>query len=742
MHRDPRKAVCDELAEQLSTPEGLRTARLLELQDILSPQSPPIEATTTQPSARLPHPATPSPEPISIWQPLPTDSTDGGTQPRFGRPPPHPLGDHYARRPVIEARKPIGTRRICWFGESVAAGYLLAPHFTPAEELQRRLLRLDDDANFDVVDLSRTNETLGPMVTTLEQSLQLEPDLWILFAGNNWNLLETSTWSPYVPSVRSRQLYGLALRQHGLNGPIRLARQQLRQKVTQTFEAIAEMANRHEIPVIVVIPEVNLADWEDRQPVPWLPGDGCHRWYEIYARAIQHLSDGQVAETLRLADDLLELDGGLCTSTHRLRARALATDDRLAEARTAAEAEVEAGRYASQAFLSAPRISTSEQDLLRTQATHHGFTSVDLPRHFAEVTGSPLPGRRLFLDYCHLTVEGVEIAMQAVADKVLHLSRLTPEPTALWQVDGPRDAATTCEIAAAKISPAVSALAKLGAAIHSAHRLLTVGDHHPTLLGWCRDALADDPNIAKTLRDLLIARCSPCPAVMTVAQQRQSAERYPLLLQHGWRWDYLDADLLLVGCQVLAELAAPVSCDTLLTSGGDDQHIRRLLLEHHQVRSEGVELTRPPYLWQPLERFYPEAMATRGLTGRAVYRSPWPTSSFCLVTDATHTIELTATVRLPRIENATASCRGPLSLHVNNLELGSHQLDLNWTRWDVVIAPSSLQCGLNRVTLKWPPPGDVGDLALANTLFRLENGLEADLHPTFGEVFSLRASRS
>ncbi len=737
MRQDPRKLACDELAERLSTPEGLRTARLLELTDILSP--PPQTVSNSEP-AQESLPTSTNPLPISIWHPVALKLTDSEeARPQFQRPQPPPLGDHHARRSVIEARKPSGTRRVCLFGESVAAGYLLAPHFTPAEELERRLCQMNGDTDFEVVDLARTNETLGPMVTTLERSLQLRPDLWVIFGGNNWNLLETPAISPYVPSVRGRQLYGLALRRSGLAGPRRLARQQLRQKVDQAFNTIAELAKRQDIPVIIVVPEVNLADWEDRQPVPWLPGDGCRRWYEIYSQALRQLADGQFAETLRLADELLALDDGLCSTTHRLRVRALAADNRLVEARAAGEAEVEAGRYATQAFLSAPRISVSEQDLLRSQATRHGFASVDLPNLFAGVTGSPLPGRRLFLDYCHLTVEGVEVAMQAVADKVFGLcppaTRRAPLTRSRISPTGPRDSPI-----GPSVSPAASALAKLGAALHSAHRLLTVGDRHSTLLGWCREALADDPDIAATMLHLLIARCSPAPAVLTTVQQHQLATPHPLLLQHGWHWDYLDVDIIAAICETLEETTAKPSSDDPTHPSSCREQVQELLLEYHNVGPDGVELTRPPYLWQPLERFYPEAMATRGMTGRAFYRSPWPTSSFCLITDATTAIELSLTCRLPTITEAATYC-GELQLRINGLDVGSHSLEQSWKSKDFVIPPTAMDPGLNQLTLIWPPLPKVGDLALDNSILRLENGLEADLHPVFGELFSLRARR-
>lgn len=724
MTRDPRRDACDELAERLATPEGLRTARLLELNNILAPTatSPP-GSPASQPSASQPpdsQPPADRPRPISIWQPVGGTTADDPL--RFRRPRPHPLGDHYAQRREIAARKPQAVQRICFFGESVAAGYLLAPHLTPAGELQRQLHGAAPDA-FEVVDLARTNETLGTMVTTLERSLQLAPDVWVLFTGNNWNLLETPDVSPYVPAVASRQRVALALRRHGGDGPRELARRDLQHKVVRSFQTIAAMAREHGISVIQVIPEVNLADWEDRQPVPWLAGDGCNRWYETLELALRSIAVGDFAEVLGLADTLLALDHGACPTTHRLRARAFAGLGRFEEARAAAEAEVEAGRYATQAFLGAPRISASEQALLRSQAELHGFARIDLPTLFAEATGSRYPGRRLFLDYCHLTVEGTALAMRGVADAILRQHKAQPQELTISEPP---------------LADAARAVAQFGAAIHSAHRLLTVDASNDHLVDWCRQALSRDPEIATTMRWLLAARCAPCPEVLTPAQQHQSQQPHPLLLQHGWRWDHLDVSLLGAICAAL-DAAEPALGTGEPTSASARELLHQLLLEEYAVGSEPVDLSRPPYLWQPLERFYPEAMAPRGMTGRAALRAAWPQSSFCLIADGTADIELDLTCRLPPI--AGSGRRGEMALRINDRKVAEQQIEERWSRWRLTIPSHQLTSGLNGLTVIWPRLPATGEAALADCVARLEQGVETDLHPVFGELFSLRARR-
>src|SRR4051794_3315921 len=382
------RSLFDALAELLATPEGLRTARLLQAAGLLG------KAPAPEPRP-LPRP----PLPISIWQP---QEIDGETV--WVRPEPQPLGDHYAATPVLRRKKSELPLRVAFFGESVAAGYLYAPHVTPAQVLERQLRETGGESNFEVIDLARTNETLGGLAETVRTSLQINPDVLVLFAGNNWNLLETPEVSPYAPSVLARQRYGQALRDQGIEGPVRQAEERLREIADAALGAISEIAWAVRIPVIVVIPEINLIDWETRQPPVWLPGDGTARWHELYAKAIEKLDRRDFPGALETAQALVDLDA--CSSAWRLLARAhLGLGDHEA-ARQACLAEVDAARYATLAFLSAPQVTTQARELLQEAARRHAFIPVDLREIFAAHTGSPLPDRRLFLDYCHLTLEG------------------------------------------------------------------------------------------------------------------------------------------------------------------------------------------------------------------------------------------------------------------------------------------------------------------------------------------------
>jgi hypothetical protein len=295
--------------------------------------------------------------------------------------------------------------------------------------------------------------------------------------------------------------------------------------------------------------------------------------------------------------------------------------------------------------------------------------------------------------------------MAAVAREVVRLSGLCDEPG---------------ELPLPRPSPEVEATARLGAAIHGAHRLLPVGPKRPFLERWCEAALDASPGIEEAMRDLIAVRCAPVPAVLTAAQQRNLASPYRLTLQHGWRWDHLDADLIDAIRAVLERRGHPAGA-----------RIDDLLLEHLAIREEGTELLDAIYLWEPLERFFPEVMDFEDLSRRATFRSPWPESAFCLICDGERDVEIEMIVRL--------STPGPVRIAVGDREIGTVDAAERWTRTVLRIERGHLRRGLNRLTLRWPLPPTDGDVALAAAADRLEVGIAADLHPVFGEVFSLVA---
>ena len=62
-----------------------------------------------------------------------------------------------------------------------------------------------------------------------------------------------------------------------------------------------------------------------------------------------------------------------------------------------------------------------------------------------------------------------------------------------------------------------------------------------------------------------------------------------------------------------------------------------------------------------------------------------------------------------------------------------------WGKQGLQLHRRVLKEGINKVSLHWPMPSITGEAALAAASARLERGLEADVHPLFGDIFALGA---
>jgi hypothetical protein len=570
---------------------------------------------------------------------------------------------------------------------------------------------------FEVIDLARTNERLSTLVETAERSLQLAPDRWVIFVGNNWNLLETSEISPYFPSVTGRQRYGQALRKRDLDGPVDLAAELLEERAGQALHRLAELAKSAKAEVVLVIPESHLAGWEVAQPTPWLPGDDTARWHVLAQKTRQFLLTERNAEALETAQELLALDGGRGPTGHRLLTRALLALGQVDAARQASQEAIDSDAYATLGSLGAPQATSTVQAQLRSAAAEYGFSTVDLPWIFAAQDEEQLPGDRFFLDYCHLTAEGMRLAMAAVATELLHLGdQAIGLEAALEEAPSP------------VLTLQAAATAHLGAAIHGAHRRISVlGDDSESMAYHLRRAFDLDPAIAKTFLDLAAARCAPGPEVLTAAQRRNLASPHRLLLQHGWRWDHLDIELLLAISDVLESAGQPAR-----------QQIYGWLQLYHSIEHRPRDLSRAPYLWQPLERLYPEVMDTEA-SRRATFRAIWPRSSFCLITCGLEDVFLEPVLRLPTIPGTDPPREGEVTVFLNGEAIDRLPVESSWSRGGLLLPADHLRPTINRLTLEWPVLPAAGDEAFSETIYQLEMGREVDLHPIFGEIYSLTA---
>jgi hypothetical protein len=717
--KEARREACEELARLLERPDGLRLLRLARLVgwtraaagDELEQRSP---ETPRRPTPGLGHPrrersvpaGSSDPVPIGPWQPQ--RSAEGVV---FVRPDPPEAGDPWPAQPVLVPKRVRGPRRILLLGESTAAGWFYAPAMTPARVLEEQLREVAGEGRHEVVDLAKVDLRSGELAQLARACLQLRPDVLVVVAGNNW---PTPMRPVPPPGHLGSAGAALAFRDGGVRGLARMAGETTLRIARQSVRQLAEISRQAGVPLVIVVPEVNLGSWERARPVAWLPGDATAEWHGLRDRARGLLDEASYAQAADTARAMIALDGGTCSTSQRLLATALVGLDEAEAAAAACRAEVNARAWDN--FPNIPGATTEVQEALRKGAADHGLACVDLPRVFARHLGSPLPGARLFLDYCHLTAEATHVAMAAVTAEVLRLGGADgiTWPSLAARLPPPRPAAE------------VEARVRFLTALYHAHWESPAGGRPPAIEAWLRSALDAWPGIADTMLGYVATRAVPKEALLFSSEQQRLLESRDALPPLVWNTPSLDPGVLEAIGAALEQRGFPAR-----------ERIDGCLLQNHAADVRWIDLLDRAYFWGPPD----ERAASLDLGGAlALRRSFWPSARFCLVAGGGRDVALELTARVPSPDAPAREASATLAL--NGRAVASVTVAGRWRRHRLRLPGARLRRGINRLTLRWPPLHPDGDAATAAVRERLDLGLEVELHPVFGELCLLRAGPS
>src|SRR5262249_5626328 len=123
----------------------------------------------------------------------------------------------------------------------------------------------------------------------------------------------------------------------------------------------------------------------------------------------------RVEDAAVLAGEMVRLDEGTSPVSQRLLAAALASaDPAKAEAALIAAKESSVGLFTSHS----PRILAAGQEEMPRKVGERGLVGVDLAGEIRAAAGGAPPDRRFFLDYCHLSFEGLSLAAAVTASNL------------------------------------------------------------------------------------------------------------------------------------------------------------------------------------------------------------------------------------------------------------------------------------------------------------------------------------
>lgn len=597
--------------------------------------------------------------------------------------------------PVKDARK-----RVLFLGESVARGYLFDPWLTPAMVLERMLNDGQDGARFEIVDLARTDMTFRELVPLVLEAPALEPDALVLFAGNNWENVN------YTP--QDYQRLADAVRQGGFPACQRAFTDHvLLPACRAVLDLIAATGQTLGIPVVLIIPEVNLREWRNDPAAlaPTLAGGANKEWLQRWALAQSQFAAGRFEAAAALLREMIELDGGSGGPSQSLLGECLFRLDRPTEARAAFEAARDAvcGIFVRHA----PLCPSAVQQVERAKAKEHGFALVDLPKLFAEHLDGELPDRRLFLDYCHLNRTGIQLAMASAAAQLagrIGGAGITLER--FLNVDQ-------------QLQPECTALTHFLAAIHNAH----YGQNRDVLLYHCRQAIGSSPEVVAAMRSYLDfqSRRAPnwmCQSYEAIKDQR-AVNRYLSPEDAGTVDKFADFDLNNCITQALRESGIDVA-------PWHDEHVRR---EH---------AGRPTNLLSSCYRaatFWDRSGHASELP-RAYYQAVMPVTNFFLVCDELTDLTLHLTCRVRGHEPAPDY----IKVRINGDELGRVLARPTWVTHVLALQARCLRSGVNRIDLEWPSRTPAWQEDLERAARSLERGNFPEVLPVLGEIFAFVAN--
>ena len=595
-------------------------------------------------------------------------------------------------------------RRVLLIGESVARGYLYDPEFTPALALEKILEPHFGDDGIEVIDLARVN--LGYKVRELAiTALQLEPDMAIIFAGNNWNSSE--------PRASEITEIDEALAKEGIAGAKRICETQIERNARQIVNDIASAYESSGVPLVWIIPEFNLGDWHD--PITNAPrlGKGLNReWLSLLAEAQSSLREGDVSNATRLANRMIEIDEGVCTAGFYILAECCKRSNDIDGERNYLESARDCMSW-DLSRMPIPRPYSVTQAVLREETARHKKQLVDLPILFKEYLDGGIPGRRLFLDYCHLTTEGIQVAMGAAASCVLRTLRNIETP---WQ------ALVADHVAP---PPEIEAEASFLAAIMNGHCAQTYDVVHH----FCARALNLSPHVADLMLNYIdVQNRRLLPRGMSESEERITKSGSSLMQRY------------LLNQKRLVQLLLDAIVNALEQRGIDarerDEQLRR---EEHSVGSGEINLLdyyycsatsqEQEFAWMSRteeKRYRPDA---------DYYRAYWPQSKFVFIGETGCAVTLLLTCRLP----GSALEEDAISVLINGKPQAEIVINQKWSSWSISLAGELVQDGLNEVAVHWPIADFDNDGWLERARQNVSERKFPDFYPIFGEIHSFSA---
>jgi hypothetical protein len=585
-------------------------------------------------------------------------------------------------------------KRVVLLGESVARGFYYEPKFNPASALRIMLESACGHEQIDVVDLARLDLEMPDLRRLAAAAVALGPDAMVIFAGNNWQPFR-------VESRLIEESVGLMRKAHLSELKAEVSRE-LCLQVRSLLKELGNLSRTHGIPVLLILPEFNLRDWENARnghPV-FLRVADLADWFAARSRAEEALDRGDYEAAARFAGEMIQLDGGANPRGPEIMASVQKAAGDVHGERTALERAMDAGLFE---FTASPRCFQAIRDTMRMEASEQGLYLVDLPRRFQEHFHDAIPGRYLFHDYCHLTAEGISIAMAFAAECLLPL---LGKPARDW---------TTLRSAHPPLDPKLLAQANFLAGVHNA----SWGQGYEIVFHHFCQALRFSKDIAFPMFLFLDCCTRRTPTLFCESFAALASVHTANFLRFLFDNPRSGKGLALTAIDALVEALAASGVDVR------EMTTNRLISEY----GGAVNLLESNCLFDAmdLDRTWRER--------DAYFRARQRKTVFGFVSDGERPVQVHITYR-----SGSKAPGSVVHLLVNGAAVAALEGAAAWRDASIDFPKTLLRPGLNRVEILWPVPEANSRDSLAERVEALRASELADVYPIFGEIHHLFAS--
>lgn len=360
--------------------------------------------------------------------------------------------------PPFPARKNPGAYRIVFFGESAAAGFPYLPKSTPVRWLQLRIQKLLPQREVEVIDATISGINSDWIVEVAREMLAFEPDLFIVYPGNNEfldpyverranegrvalrefirrsafvRMLHDWSKSSAIDAQFSPPLYPAGID----DAPLGETRDRVLDAFESNMDTLAREAQSAGVKVMFVRPAVALRGWSPRGSVFTRVLDAAtkDRMRTLVNAGTVAMRDDQYVEAADQFTQAAAIDPNVALLVFR--------QAELAEKQGDAVLAYSLYRRALDLDDRPNRVGLSVASRLQAVAERDGASWFDSHEAFEKYSKDGIVGSDLVIDHCHLSVEG---QYRLSTELLLKLSQIDlPVPMNDWKFD--RDLSyTTC----------------------------------------------------------------------------------------------------------------------------------------------------------------------------------------------------------------------------------------------------------------------------------------------------------